>query len=179
MFDNDLSVNEILVSLESVLLLEYQPDMRTDDIISAAIERLENSKGIKFDRGLFELIELSELNFNQLSLLMRDLKTALSQLAFFTDMKFYHKNLAVTLSSVNYLGLSREELLNALKYMMDVHKFQKYHTNIIPPIKDALNQVPLCTLKRLFVCLLMLYQLGVYEGVAVVARLLYLGGLVS
>ena len=47
------------------------------------------------------------------------------------------------------------------------------------PLSHQLNNIPMCMVKRLFVILLMLARLGVVEGVAIIAHLLYLGGLVA
>ena len=43
MFNRDISLNELLVSLESVLLLEYREGMKTEETLDAAVERLENT----------------------------------------------------------------------------------------------------------------------------------------
>lgn len=177
MFNKDISINDLLISLESVLFLEYREDMKVEDTLAAAIERIENTHAVKLDTDVFTLMHESELTFNSLSIFMRDLKTALAQLSFYTDLKLFHKDLAITLSSVNYIGHAKDELLNALRNLQDTNQYAKHAQNIIPPITNSLDQIPLCSVKRLFCCLLMLNRLGVAEGVSVVARLLYIGGL--
>lgn len=178
MFNRNISINELLVSLESVLLLEFREDMKTADTLAAAIERIENTYAISLTEDVFTLMDKSELIGSSLSIFMRDLKTALSQLSFYTSMKMYHKDLAISLSSVNYLGLAREELMNALRHLQDKNQSAKYSAEIMPPVENALDQVPMCTIKRIFCSLLMLNRLGVHEGVSILANLLYLGGLI-
>ena len=177
MFNQDIAINELLVSIESVLLLEYRADQKVEDTLAAAIERLENTHALRLDRDVFTIMHESELMFNNLSVFMRNLKTALSALSFYTDLKLFHKDLPITLSSVNYLGMDRQELLNALRNLQDTSQYAKHANDIMPPIANALDQIPLCTVKRMLCIILLLHRLGVSEGVSVMARLLYIGGL--
>lgn len=179
MFNRDISLNELLVSLESVLLLEYREGMKTEETLDAAVERLENTHAVKFDTDVFTLMNRSELMISNLSILMRDLKTALSTLSFYNDLKYFHKDLSITLSSVNYLGMAREELLNALRHLQDNNQSAKHADKIMPPIQNALDQIPHCTVKRMFSLILLMHRIGVSEGVSIMARLLYMGGLIA
>lgn len=178
MFDNKLSINNVLIGLESCLKLEASADMKTEETINAAIERIENTYAVKIDADIFTMAEENQLRTDQLSILMRDLQQALCMLSFYTDLKLYHKNIAVTLSDVNYLGYARKQLMTSLSYLQDDEEYPLHAEEVMQPLMLTLDNVPMCTVKRLFHIMLVLYKLGVQEGVACVARLLYLGGLV-
>ena len=69
--------------------------------------------------------------------------------------------------------------MNVLKYCQDKKLFKQHKENIIQPLSNTLNNISMCTIKRLFIILLMFSELGIDEGVSIIAQLLYLGGLVS
>ena len=178
MFDKVLAINNILIGLEACLKLEASADMKTEETVNAAIERLENTYAVKFDTDVFTLAEENQLYMDQLSIFMRDLQQALCMLSFFTDLKLHHKNLAVTLSDVNYLGYTKQHLMTSLSYLQDADLYKLHVKEVMEPFMHTLNTIPMCTVKRLFHIMLVLYKLGVEEGVSCVARLLYIGGLV-
>lgn len=178
MFDNTIAFNKILVSLESTLKIEASGDMLTEEIVKASIDRLENQYNTDFDRDVFSLQDESQLQATRLDQLLRDVHQCLGELAFYTQLKLFHKNLGLSLADVNYLGYERNQLLTALKYLQDDDLYKQYHEAVIEPLTNTLNNTPMCTVKRLFIVLIVLHKLGISEGVATVAQLLYLGGLI-
>lgn len=178
MFDTDLSFNSILTSLESTLSIEMTSGATVADIIQDACNRLENTYACKLDKDIYTLQSESQLVASNLDLLLKDLQQCLAMLSFYLNLKLYHTNMGITLADVNYLGYNKERLLTDLKYLMYETEAKKHSEDIIPPLYDTLNQIAMCSVKRLFVSMLMLYRLGVYEGVAIVAQFLYVGGLV-
>ncbi|MCM1215087.1 MAG: hypothetical protein NC548_11270 [Lachnospiraceae bacterium] len=178
MFDTDVSLSNILVSMEGVLKIEYTEDGRVEDTIQKAIERLENTYGTTFNTDVYTLQRENQLTADNINLFLRDIRVVLEQLSFFIGLKFFHKNFAITLSDVNYLGYAKSQLLTALQYLQDDKLAVAHHDEIIKPLYNTLNNISICATKRLFVNMLMLDRLGISEGVSVVAQLLYLGGLV-
>lgn len=178
MLDNNMSLNSILVSIEGTLKIEHTEDTKVDDVLLAAKQRLENAYGTVFDKDVFSLQSENQLVADDIDILLKNVSQCLSQLALYIDLKLYHKNLAITLADVNYLGYSKEQLLTALKYMQDVDEYKKHHEEVTKPLHNTLNAIPMCTVKRLFVVMLMLDNLGITEGVSIVAQLLYIGGLI-
>lgn len=179
MFDDGLSVQKVLISLEGVLQLEAVNESTVSEVIDAAVNRLENKFNITLDRDIYTLQRQNQLTADNIDVFLRDLIASISSLSLYNQLKLYHKNISFTLADVNYLGYSREQLLTALRYMQDKTEFKKHRDTIINPLYETLNNIPICSTKRLFIILLMLDRLGVTEGVAIVAQLLYLGGLVS
>lgn len=178
MYDAEVSLTNILVSFEGVLKIEYTAEERTSDIIDKAIERLESTYST-LDKDIYTLQSENQLAADKLNLLLRDIKAVLEQLSFFIQLKLFHKNVPFTLSDINYLGYAKTQLLTALKYLQDVDSYKQRHSDICKPLYNTLDNIGICTPKRLFVCLLMLERLGVTEGVSLIAQLLYMGGLVQ
>lgn len=179
MLDEMKSVNNTLVSLEGTLKIEPRPDERIEDTIQHALDNLSNAYGCTFDKDVFTLQSENQLNADNINLLLRDVVACLADMSLFINLKLFHKNLAITLSDVNYLGFAREQLITSLKYLMDESTCKQYVGDIIPPMTSALNNISMCSIKRMFTILLVLEKLGIYEGVAIMAQILYMGGLVK
>lgn len=179
MLDNTISLNNILVSLEGVLKLEASGELKVDEILNSAISRLENAYNCTFDRDVWALQADNQLTADNINRLLKDIKQCLEQLSLYINLKLYHKNPSVALSDVNYLGYAKTQLMSCLKYLQDAELSKQYRSTIIPPLHNTLNNIPMCTTKRLFIALMMLDKLGIDEGVSVVSQLLYIGGLVS
>lgn len=178
MFDNMVSATSVLLGLEAALRIEMDPNKKTKENVNAAIERLENAYVVTFDRDVFSLIEESQLMSDKLSIFLRDVQQALYGLSFFTDLKLFHKNIPITLADTNYIGYAREQLLTALQYLQDENEYAKHADSIMAPLENSLDNVPMCSVKRLFISMLVLHRLGISEGVSCIARVLYIGGLV-
>lgn len=178
MLDNTIALNNILVSFEGALRIEMTGDQKVNSIIEQAIERLENTYSCKFDKSIYEIQAENQLLADSVNILLRDIEQCLSQLALYIDLKMYHKNLSIFLADVNYLGYARDQLLTGLQYLMDEAQSRRYAKDVIQPLYSTLNNIPTNAIKRIFIIMLMFDRLGVYEGVSVVAQLLYLGGLV-
>ena len=178
MFDADISLTNILVSFEGTLKIEYGHEQKTKDIIEQSIARLENAYSMTFDRDVYTIQKESQLLADSINLLLRDVGQCMANMAMYTALKVYHKNLEITLADVNYLGYAREKLMANLSCLLDETMAEQYSADMVQPLYTALNNISICVIKRLFIILLMLYRLGIHEGVSIVAQLIYLGGLV-
>lgn len=179
MFDAECSLNNILVSLESVLKLEIGPEMTVQNIVDTAIRNLENTNNFTLTSDLYTVQAENALSDDKISMLLRDMEAGLERLSFFVQLKLYHKNVPFTLADVNYLGYAKSKLLTALKYLQDIDEARARHAEIVRPLYNTLDNISMCTVKRLFIIMLTFDRLGVIEGTAIVAQLLYMGGLVQ
>lgn len=179
MFDSEYSISTVLNSLEAVLQIEYAEELRVCDVVDKAVERMENRYGVTLDKSVYELQQESQLTADNINLFLRDVRTCLEQLSFFIELKVYHKNVPISLADVNYLGYAKKQLMTALKYLQDEKLYKQHHEEVITPLYNTLDNINICSTKRMFVDLLMLERLGVIEGVAIIAQLLYLGGLMK
>lgn len=176
MLADEISLKEVLVSMEGVLRIEYD-ESRTQETIDKAVARIENAYEIELNKDLFTLQAENQLVSSKINVFMRDIVECLKQLALHTSLTLFHKSIGISMVDVNYLGYSRLKFNNALCYLQDADLCAK-HQEIIEPITNALDNIPLGHIKRLFTCLLMFNRLGVSEGVGLIANYLYLGGLV-
>lgn len=178
MFDHTASLNSIMHGMEGVLKLEYIGEAKVSETIEAALSRLEDAHGFPFDKDVYTLQSESQLCNDEISRFLNDVRNCLEQTSFYINLKIFHKNHTLTLADVNYLGHSKKQLLTALKYLYDVDEQKLHRDDVIKPLYNVLNNINMCSVKRLFIIMLMLDRLGITEGVAVYAQLLYLGGLV-
>jgi hypothetical protein len=81
-----------------------------------------------------------------------------------------------TLADVEYLGYAKLKFLNALKYLKDYELYDK-RDMFIPEIVRALDNIAMCSIKRLCIIMLVAERLGIYELVAAVAQHLFGGGM--
>lgn len=179
MFDESLSFSNTLVSLEGTLGIEYEEADKVEDVITKALHRLEEKYGMPFDKDVYTIQSENQMSGTELTKFLNDLQSCLERFSFYIQLKLFHKNLAVTLAEANYLGYDKSRLLCALRYLQDEGVYTKHGKEAIEPLTHQLDQLPLSNIKRIFVCLLMLNKLGVTEGVAVLAQLLYMGGLIK
>ena len=179
MFDDTIAFNNILTSLESTLSIEMSSEMKVDQIIKSAVQRLENTYACTFDRDVYTLQSERQLMSDNINLLLKNVQQCLAMVSLFISLKLYHKNLGITLADVNYLGHSKVQLMTSLKYLQSKDEVKKHGDEIISALYSSLNNISMCSVKRMFIVLLMFYRLGIYEGVAIMAQLLYLGGLIS
>lgn len=175
----DLSINNTLLSLEGVLHLDYGQDTTVEEVLNKAKADLENSYGVILDKSVYEIQAENQLSAQNIDHFLRDLTAALQQTSLYIIMGMYQKNIPFSLADVNYLGYARDNLITALKYLMDKDLYVKERYDIMTPIVTALDNVTLNYVKRLFIIMLMIDRLGVYEGASVIAHLLYLGGLMQ
>ena len=176
MLSEDISLKEVLVSLESVLRIEYS-DANTQETLDNAVARIENTYNIDLNKDLFSLQAENQLISSQINVFLRDIVESLKQMTLYTSLTIFHKSVGISMVDVNYLGFGKLYLNNVFRYLQDDALLKK-HPEIIEPLTKALDNIPLGHIKRLFTCLLMFYRLGVYEGVGLIAQYLYLGGLV-
>lgn len=172
-----IGLDQILLSFESTLKIEYN-ERETRRVIDSAITRIESAQGIKIDDDIYALQARNMLAADSINMLLSQIMECLKSLSLYIDISMFTRTIGISLADVNYLGFARAELKTAMQYLQDKEHYEKRST-FIPPITAAVSNIDMCTIKRLFVILLVLEKLGVSVGVSVVARLLYLGGLVS
>ncbi len=178
MIKDSLSLKEVLLSFEGTLKLEYSDEMTTNQILDQALSRLESTYEVILQSDLFSLQMENSLVADKIGLLLRDITECMKQMSLFTSLCMFTKSVGISLADVNYLGNDKVVVRTLLRYLQDESETSKWKS-ALDPIALTLDSIPICSVKRLFVILLMLHRLGVYEGVSVVAQYLYLGGIVE
>ena len=178
MIKDMFSLKEILVSFEGTLRIEYSDDMSTKQTLEQAMTRLESAYEISLQNDLFTLQTENELIAEKVNMLLRDIVECAKQMSLYTSRCLFTKSVGFSVADVNYLGNDKVVLRTLLRYLQDVSETDKWKA-ALEPIALTLDSIPICTVKRLFVILLILHRLGVYECVSVVAQYLYMGGIVE
>lgn len=178
MIVDNLSLTQVVTSIESVLKLEYSAEAKLQETMTAAIHRLEDTYGVTIDKDVYVLQAENQLGNNALSHFLEDVVSCLKQLSLYTCLNVYQHSFTFTLSDVNYLGVDREKLLMSLKFFQDIDLYEQ-RGKVVVPISDAVDAIPLNIIKRMFVCMLLFEKLGIVEGVVLLAQLLYMGGIVQ
>ena len=174
---SDISLSDTLVGIEGVLKLDYSTQRNVEFTIKQAKKEIENAYGLTLDKPVYEIQIENQLSATNVDKFIDSLTIALQRLSLYTAIVFYTKKVPFALADVNFLGFARHNLITSLKYLLDDDLYSKERENIIPPLYSALDNVTVGFVKRLFVILLMLDNLGIYDGAAVVVQLLYLGGI--
>lgn len=88
----------------------------------------------------------------------------------------YCGEIPISLERVNYIGVSKTSLTSLLK-LLQCEGRTKYVEASMDTVKGRITSLPMCSEKKLFLCLVVCYYIGLYELTAVLAEILYLGGL--
>lgn len=175
MISDFFSLKDILLLFENTLRIEYE-ESDCLKIIKSAKQKLENAYQVKLDKPVYDVQAQNELVSDALNMFLAELAEGVKNLSAFTNMVMFSKIPSISLADVNYLGFTRETLTTALKYLQDKALYEK-RQSIIPPLRNAVSNIEMSQIKRLFVIMLVMEELGIKEGVAVVAQHLYIGGL--
>ena len=175
MISDLMPLSSILINFEQVLKIEYN-EMSAERIIRSAKAKLENTFSVRFDKNVYELQAENRLVAETLNMFLEQVVDALRDLSLFIDNCMFNSNIPINLKDVNYLGFAEESLRVGLRYLQNSKTYVQREAIIIP-LRAAVGNIEPCDIKRLFIILFMLDDLGIYEGAAVVAKLLYLGGL--
>lgn len=174
MISEMITLSSILLNLEQVLKIEYN-EMSSDRIIRSAKAKLENAFQVKFNKSVYDIQAENRLVADNLNMFLEQIIEALKTLTLFTSNCMFNNNIPINLRDVNYLGFSDESLCVALRYLQNSKTYVQ-RGDIIPPMRAAVSNIEPCDIKRLFIILFMLDELGIYEGACIPAQLLYLGG---
>ena len=169
------TLQQVLLSFETTLRIEYS-ETEVSRVIKNAKQKLENAYQCRLDKPVYVVQAQNELVSENLDVFIQEISECVKQLAALTSVTMFTKRPPINLADVNYLGFTAETLTTALKYLQDKVCYEKRAT-IVPALTNALNNVEMSQIKRLFIIMLTMENLGLAEGVAACAQLLYIGGL--
>lgn len=174
MLSNMVDLSTAVLAFETVLKIEYD-ETDTKRVIQNAIRKLETSYGMRIEGKTLYALQSENINLadNIQNLLMQILECT-KTVSFLFQNGMYHHSIPITLSSVKYLGLGKTALQTILRYFQNEDEYY-LSKNTVPQLVLGLDGVDMCTVKKMFIILLVLDQLGVTESVAVMAQYLYYG----
>ncbi len=167
-----------LTKCEAALMLEYTKET-VDDwrlIIKKAKENLENRLQCKLTEPLYTIQAKNALVSQSIDVALNGMAAGIELLSALYVMSIYLKSAKdFDLADVNYLGNDRGRLATGFKMLADRVFYPQAHDEMMAAIKANLNNVTMTQLKRLLLVMIMFDELGITEGVAACANLLYLG----
>ena len=175
MISDIVSLSSVLLNFEQVLKIEYS-EMSAERIIRAAKSKLENNFQVTFSKSIYELQAENRLVADSLNVFLEQVVDVCRSLSLYIDNCMFNNSVPIDLADVNYLGFDSNSLKVALRYLQNAKTYTQ-RDNIIPSLRAAVSNIEPCDIKRIFMILFMLDELGIYEGAAIAAKLLYLGGL--
>lgn len=175
MLSDMYTLQQILVSFENTLRIDYR-EADTQAVIKGAVQGLENAYQCKLDQPVYTVQAQNMLVADTLNEFLATLSKCFGDLAALSTISMFTKKTPIRLEDVNYLGSTSASLMTALKYLQDRVLYEQ-RGDIVTRLPSMLNNVEMCQVKRLFIIMLVLERLGIFEGVAACAQLLYLGGL--
>ena len=174
MLRDDVQLPMVLTQLESTLKLDYSAKT-VREMLEIAKNKLENSYAIKFDKPLYQLQIDNRFVNPAINTLINDIENGLKSFALIYSLSMYDRNFSQTLHDINYCGYSRQKFLINLKYVQDIDLYDK-RGSFFELIEAALDNIPMCQVKKMLIIMLMLAKLDMREGVALIAQYLYIGG---
>lgn len=173
MIREHLSLNDILIGFENSLKIEYK-EKDIDKIRVTTKQRLESTFQVMIVSSIYETQASNRVVGDNLSILMSQLTENMKSLALLLSISMFDKRFGETLKNVNYLGFAKSELLTCLKYLQDEVLYDKRSSFFSTLVRGA-GLIEMCSIKRLLVIMVILEDLGVKEGVSLIAQYLYTG----
>lgn len=176
MIRDTLNINDILIGFENTLCIDYRANEKIERIVKSSHERLENSYRVKLDKGVYVAQVENQFVGDSLATLLLQLTENLKMLSLLTTVSMFDKEYGQTLKDVNYLGFAKDKLITALKYLQDRVLYEKRGT-FFSSLVAHIDFLEFCPIKRLLCIMVVLEDLQISEGVAIVAQYLYIGGM--
>jgi len=168
---SSISLTDLLLQIETILKINYNEDS-VETVVSNAVRTLEDQYSVSLSEGIQRAVIVNP----NTEMLCKDLLAALGKFSLYVFGSMYKRKIAFSLSDSRYLGYNKEQLLQALKYLQTEHPREQI-ADIISSLKVATSKLSNTEVKRLFVCLIVLYEINALEEMALLADALFLGGL--
>ena len=175
MLTDAFTLPQALLSLENTLRIEYTEN-DVSRVIKDAKQRLENAYQCRLDKPVYTVQAENALVSENLNVFMQELSAGYKQITALISHSIWEKHkIPLNLADVNYLGFTSETINTLLNMLCDSSSFER-KGNSLAAVTNALNSVEMCQIKRLFIVMLTLDELGMTDVAAACAQLLYLGG---
>lgn len=168
---------DIIRELEVAYQIEGEDFEETDtDIV---IKRVKQKLGRQYQINIMEFkatapeLEMSQFR-NSLSLLIDNITAIHAKVCGYTQIERYTMKSGISLSDINYLGFTEVTLKETL-IALQRQDTMPLAEESIQAIKTKLGTISNCWEKRIFVLLVVSYELGFYEMTAALAEILFQG----
>lgn len=175
MFREFINANSVLLGCERSLSLDYA-ERDIHSILDRTINNIGDNLGLNLsDKSIYDLLGETKVGADTLNIFLQQIGENLKAVAFHITLLLYDRKYSFTLRDYNYLGFSEEHLLTALKYLQDSELYSSRDTFFDTLIRSS-DKLAMCELKR-WLCIMAVFEkLGICEGVALIAMLLFICG---
>ena len=170
-------LHTIITELEAVLQIDATDFEEHDvDIILLNVKkRIDKNYHIDLSTYKVDSDELAMSQYrNAVSVFIDNVTRIHGKVCGYGEIARYLTTLQIKVSNINYLGFTKEDLKAAL-IAMQRKVTQPMTEEVIKAIKEKLSTVNFCWEKRLFLVLVISYDLGFKELTAAIAEILYVG----
>lgn len=175
-----IGLDGIITELEAALQIDGKDyeEASFDTIIGNVKQRINRMYQIDLSLG-----KVNDISFESgiykaaVSLFIDNVASIHARLCAFGQIERFKTTSYVSLSAINYMSYKKESLLKVLK-LLQREKLQigESAAESVDLIKNRLVMIRICREKRLFMIMVVAYELGFNELVATIAEILYLGG---
>lgn len=169
-----VDLNNSILAFETVLKIEYEEN-ETKRVVDSAVRRLESAWGMRIEGTTLYKLESENISLaDNVQNILQQIMECTKTVAFLFQCGMFYHSIPITLSTVKYLGIGKEQLRSVLRYFQNNDEYYLAE-NAVQQLYMGLDGIDMSTVKRLFIILLVLDKLGVREAVAIVAQYLYYG----
>lgn len=175
---DNYDIDSILTQLEIALQVDGSDyaEKDIDKVVKNVRTRIARQYQVDLSGTKINDPALFASNFRNASVLFVENVTRIhSLLCGYLQIVRYKCSVLVRPSNVNYLGFNDDNLMFFLSLCQREQTLPRV-TESIESIKSKLASVNSCREKRMFLILVVSYELGFYEVMASIAEILYLGG---
>lgn len=174
MLKDMVDLNATVLSFETVLKIEYE-ETETKRVIDNAIRKLENAYGMRIQGKTLYDLEAENSNLaDTVHDLLHQILECTKTLSFQFQSGMFQHEIPVSLGMVKYLGLGKEALQTILRYFQNMDEYYLAERSVSQLIL-GLDGIDMSIVKRMFIIMLVLDELGVKEAVAILAQYMYYG----
>lgn len=166
-----LNIDYILRQFENLFNIDPNtPDLKQQIITSRAVleQRIKIAipeDGIYFLRG-----------YDQVDILLGALTDCLKNIALLVNIESYDSVFGQTLKDINYLGTTETKLINSFK-ILSKKDLQVRRIEFFNELLTAFSAIKVCSLRRMVCIIGVLENIGVLDGVAILANHIVIGAM--
>lgn len=148
---------------------------RIETVVQEVRKRIARQYQIDLQKLSLDDVNIEKALWSQSALLLMDNLTMLhGKVTGYNQITRWKRKSDLALSSINYLGYTKASL-KAVLAALQMYKTQPTADAAMQSIKEKIVTVPLCLEKRIFMVLIVTWELGCTELTAALAEILYMG----
>lgn len=148
-----------------------------DQAIDSIKNKIERQFGIDFNYSLNEMVNGSSI-MDEASTFVDSVYYIYCRLCACSQYFRYIGEIPVKPKAINYAGYTKNSFLGLMRLLTIDGKYESVEQSV-EQLKYRLGTIPMCVERKLLMILVICYGLNLYEMVACIAELLYIGGTVE